>query len=448
MTLSSTQPSRPILRRIISVIVGVLTPLAALVAGIFAPYYLSVHIPETSLLTLASILVFAAIAWLGLRLGAALWRHKKPARVAAMGAGALSAIFLIALYLLILRPAPPRYTEVIPAENAKFWHLPTGSTISYQEFLPPSGTAVKPDPIVFLHGGPGLRFAPFDSDIYGSFSADGFRVYLYDQAGSGASAFHAHIREYTIERSVEDLEAIRKQLHVDRMILIGHSWGSTLAASYIAKYPTHVSKVVFHSPGALWKLDETTPFEWNRTDADRPQIEPSRISLRLLAALYLQERNPDAAERLLPQQEAEERMAPPMAHGGDTLVCKGHSSMVPKIIAGVESQTDNPGLNPYVMEGLVGQTEAAEGDPHAALQGNKTGAILLVGECNYIPWEVALDYRRTFSNLKIFYFPNAGHYLQFEQPELMAKVIRNFLLDQPDAISPYVGNSDPSPLPK
>jgi pimeloyl-ACP methyl ester carboxylesterase len=100
------------------------------------------------------------------------------------------------------------------------------------------------------------------------------------------------------------------------------------------------------------------------------------------------------------------------------------------------------------MEGLVGQTEAAEGDPHAALQGNKTGAILLVGECNYIPWEVALDYRRTFSNLKIFYFPNAGHYLQFEQPELMAKVIRNFLLDQPDAISPYVGNSDPSPLPK
>jgi pimeloyl-ACP methyl ester carboxylesterase len=275
-----------------------------------------------------------------MRLGAALWRTNGPALFAIMSAGALTVVFLIALYTLILRPTPPRHTEVIPAENAKYWHLPTGLTISYQEFLPPSDIAVKPDPIVFLHGGPGLRFAPFDSDIYGKFTADGFRVYLFDQAGSGASAFLTHIREYTI---------IRNQLHAERMILIGHSWGSTLAASYIAKYP---------------------------------------------------------------------------------------------------SQTDNPGLNPYVMEGLIGQTSDSRADPHTALQGNKTAAILLVGECNYIPWRAALDNRRTFANLKIFYFPNAGHYIQFEQPELMTKVIRHFLLDQPDAIPPYSADSDPSPLPK
>jgi pimeloyl-ACP methyl ester carboxylesterase len=127
--------------------------------------------------------------------------------------------------------------------------------------------------------------------------------------------------------------------------------------------------------------------------------------------------------------EAEERMAPPMAHGGDTLVCKGNSSKVPPVIAGVE-------------------TVDSQGDPHAALRGNKTAAILLVGECNYIPWEAALDYRRTFADLKIFYFPKAGHYIQFEQPELMIQVIRSFLLDQPDAIPPYSGDADPSPLPK
>jgi pimeloyl-ACP methyl ester carboxylesterase len=75
-------------------------------------------------------------------------------------------------------------------------------------------------------------------------------------------------------------------------------------------------------------------------------------------------------------------------------------------------------------------------------------AILRVGECNYIPWKVALGYRQTFGDIKIFYFPNAGHYIQLEQPELMIKVIRSFLLEQPDAIPLFSSNSAPSPLPK
>jgi pimeloyl-ACP methyl ester carboxylesterase len=57
--------------------------------------------------------------------------------------------------------------------------------------------------------------------------------------------------------------------------------------------------------------------------------------------------------------------------------------------------------------------------------------------------EWGLDYRNTFVNLKVFYIPRAGHYIQFEQPELMDKVIRSFLLDQPDAIPPYTSDADP-----
>jgi hypothetical protein len=113
---------------------------------------------------------------IGYFIGAALWRINRPARLAAMTSGVLSLMFLIALYFLILRPVPPRYSDVILADNAKSWRLPTGSIISYQEFLPPAGVAVKTEPIIFIHGGPGARFAPFDSDSYGSFAADGFRV--------------------------------------------------------------------------------------------------------------------------------------------------------------------------------------------------------------------------------------------------------------------------------
>jgi pimeloyl-ACP methyl ester carboxylesterase len=443
MTPSSAKPSRRILLRTVSVVVGLVAVLVALVAGTLAPYYFSAHVAQTSLLALTAIAAYGVVAWLGMRLGAALWRTNNPARFATASATALTVVFVVALYIIILRPLPLRYTDVVAAENGKYWHLTSGSTISYQEFLPPSGTEVKPDPIVFLHGGPGLRFGPFDSDIYSTYADDGFRVYLYDQTGSGASTRLDHVRDYTIARAVEDLEAIRIQLGAERMILIGHSWGSTLAASYMAKYPAHVSKVVFHSPGSIWNIRGSYPYDYSRTDAGTQT--QSLPPLRFIAGLYLLDRNLEAGEQAVPQREAEDMMGPLEASAGSTVICKGDAAKLPAVIARVKDQVDNPGLNPYVLQRLIDLTMDPRGDPHTELKTNKTPAILLVGECNYIPWTVALDYRQTFANLKIFSFPKAGHYLQFEQPEMMTKVIRSFLLEQPDAIPPYTSDADPRP---
>jgi pimeloyl-ACP methyl ester carboxylesterase len=81
------------------------------------------------------------------------------------------------------------------------------------------------------------------------------------------------------------------------------------------------------------------------------------------------------------------------------------------------------------------------------LRENRTPAILLYPECNYLSWAGALDYRKTLPNVKIFYVPKAGHYIQFEQPELLKRVILTFLLDQPAAIPPYTGDADPRSRP-
>lgn len=447
MVPPSSNPPRRILLRATAVIIMFVAVVAALVAAALAPYYLSAHVPQTPLLALTALVSFGVIAWLGMRISAALWRTDKAARFASISASALTLLFFIALYFMILRPIPLRYTDAIPAENDKYWHLPTGSTVSYQELLPPSNIAGKPDPIVFLHGGPGVRFMPWDSSIYGAFAADGFRVYLYDQAGSGASALLPHSKDYTIERFVEDLEAVRLQLHADRMILIGHSWGSMLAASYMAKYPTRVSKVVFHSPGPIWPGASSTlqldAADMGRTDFRGGSLALSDIPFRLLAGLFLLERNPDAADYLLPQRQAQELMVPVILETKGTVVCKGNSSKLPPLFAGIKDHSANPGFNPYVNERLTDQTQSAQGDPHAALRGNRTPAILLFGECNFVPWAGAVDYRNTFANLKIFYIPHAGHYIQFEQPEQMSNVMRNFLLGEPDAIPPYTGDADP-----
>ena len=92
---------------------------------------------------------------------------------------------------------------------------------------------------------------------------------------------------------------------------------------------------------------------------------------------------------------------------------------------------------------MIPDTEHAESDPHTALRENHTPAILLYPECNYLSWSGTVDYRKTVPNLKIYYIPKAGHYIQFEQPDVLKRVILAFLLDQPDALSPYTSDADP-----
>ena len=63
-------------------------------------------------------------------------------------------------------------------------------------------------------------------------------------AGAGKSKPYAEIRENTTENLVEDIEKLRKHLQLDRVILFGGSWGSTLALAYAEKYPQNVSGIV------------------------------------------------------------------------------------------------------------------------------------------------------------------------------------------------------------
>jgi len=426
----------------IAAVVLLIVFVAALCASGLASYFLAAWSASIPLLALTATLAFALVAWGGAWLGAIIWRATKRARFAAAFSGILTAIFVAALYFAVLRPSPLRLADTTPFDNTRYWQLPTGSRIAYSEYDPPAGVAARPEPIVFLHGGPGMRTGPFDLGFYSPFAAQGFRVYLLDQAGSGLSGFLPRVRDYSIIRAVQDLEAVRQQIDAKKMILIGHSWGSTLAASYMAKYPDRVAKVVFYSPGSIWNWSQEVP-DFSRTDGGSPDFP----SLRLLAALLLLDRNPAAAQNLLPQREAEELLVPFIAPTAGTLVCKGDSDKLPPFLTSLASGPHvNPGFNPYVLNALAYDTDKPPGDPHALLRLNHTPAIILFSECNYLPWSGALDYRKTMPNVKLYYIPKAGHFIQFEQPELMTRVILAFLLDQPDSISPYSGDADPRNL--
>ena len=89
-------------------------------------------------------------------------------------------------------------------------------------------------PVLFVHGGPGAgceayhrRF--FDPNVY--------RIILFDQRGAGRSTPHAELQGNTTQALVSDMERIREHLGIERWVLFGGSWGSTLALVYAETHP-------------------------------------------------------------------------------------------------------------------------------------------------------------------------------------------------------------------
>ena len=96
-------------------------------------------------------------------------------------------------------------------------------------------------PILFLHGGPGAGIAPSHRRL---FNPDRFHCVLFDQRGSGQSRPFASIESNTTDALISDIEALRHHLGVDKFILFGGSWGSTLALAYAIAYPEHVESLI------------------------------------------------------------------------------------------------------------------------------------------------------------------------------------------------------------
>jgi proline iminopeptidase len=104
-------------------------------------------------------------------------------------------------------------------------------------------------PVVMVHGGPGEGCSP---DMRRMFDPERYRAVLFDQRGCGRSVPHASdpatdMRHNTTGHLVADMELLRKHLGIDRWLITGRSWGSTLALVYAEHYPRHVSEIMLNA---------------------------------------------------------------------------------------------------------------------------------------------------------------------------------------------------------
>ena len=127
------------------------------------------------------------------------------------------------------------YPEIEPFETGSL-KVSELHTLYYEQSGNPQGK-----PVVFLHGGPGGGTNPkcrrfFDPAVY--------RIVLFDQRGCGRSTPHAELRDNTTWDLVADIERLREHLGVDRWLVFGGSWGSTLSLAYAQTHPDKVTGLV------------------------------------------------------------------------------------------------------------------------------------------------------------------------------------------------------------
>jgi L-proline amide hydrolase len=96
-------------------------------------------------------------------------------------------------------------------------------------------------PVMFVHGGPGSNHADFLPALA---LADERAVILYDQLDAGLSDQPNNPRNWSVERFVSEIDAIRAALDLEELHLVGHSWGTAISAEYAARHPAGLKSLV------------------------------------------------------------------------------------------------------------------------------------------------------------------------------------------------------------
>jgi proline iminopeptidase len=264
------------------------------------------------------------------------------------------------------------------------------------------------DPIVFLHGGPGgsINIGGYDLE---PLAQRGHRLLMFDERGAGRSGIISDPSKLRIEDFVQDVEEFRKKFGLDKMGIIGLSWGSLVALKYTTMYPQRVSRVVFLSPMsptiALW--DERVKHLYSlETEVEREEEKQAREKLKaaegaeVIAAC---EQMFDESHRLYVRDVDHFKNARAKACDLPT--------------AGVKNR-------PFVYQAAL--ASLGEWDFRPEMKDVKVPALVLEGAETTVPLDATREWVKSLPNARLLLIPNAGHMNWIDQPEAVISAMHEF----------------------
>ncbi|HEU4415380.1 MAG TPA: alpha/beta hydrolase [Candidatus Angelobacter sp.] len=266
--------------------------------------------------------------------------------------------------------------------------------LGYETF----GTLGAALPVIAVNGGPGLSHAyMMQNDLWQRVAATRL-VVLYDQRGTGASKRMQAGAPQTMDAQVADLDAVRQALKLNKVALVGDSYGGLLVMAYAAAHPEHVARLVLSdSPGPSWK----------DIVHDLPDVFPD-----------IEEQNKAEEQKLGSTTDAAARAG-----------LRNHFRMIfysPAKRDAYMNRMGDLGFEPAVSEAVARQTATL--DLTQKITQFQFPVLVITGrfDMNVAPltaWRLA----HAIPGAKIVFFEESGHLPAYEEPEKYIQVLQDFL---------------------
>lgn len=296
-------------------------------------------------------------------------------------------LLLAVLMFLATPPAPsvPHATGIAHTDAVD---------IAYETF----GTQGSAMPVIAVNGGPGLSHVYMMQNDLWERVAKNRLVVLYDQRGTGKSKRVQAGASQDMDSQVADLEALRQQLKLDKVALVGDSFGGLVVMSYAAAHPEHVARLILSdSPGP--KIQELVHL--------LPQVFPD-----------IEEQGKKEAEKLGEDTDAAARAG-----------MINHFRMIfysPAKRDAYMSHMGDLGYEPAIARTI--SMSLGKMDLEPKLAGFKFPTLVINGryDMNVAPltaWQLA----HTIPNAKVVFFEESSHFPSYEEPDKYLQVLEDFL---------------------
>lgn len=308
----------------------------------------------------------------------------------------LCCFFALAATAQITYPDSQTGGRYVTVNGAKLWVVTVG----------------KGDPLFLISGGPGgahVGLRRFDS------LANNSLLVYFDAFGRGKSDTAKNVKEYTLERDIDDIEGLRTALHLDKINVLGHSYGGVVAQGYALKYPQHVKHLVlantFHSY-LMWQENDDNSNHEIRTNY--PEVWDSLMRIR--------ERGYVSSDPLHQEIYGQVPYGFLYAYNPDNFRGRGGkpypNSMNTKLY--------------YQMVGKDGDfivgNDIGNFDYRQQLKNLKMPVLIYGGRYDRVavPW-MMVKFKEYCPQAKFVMFERSGHNPQVEEPQALFKLLNEFL---------------------
>jgi proline iminopeptidase len=256
-------------------------------------------------------------------------------------------------------------------------------------------------PMIVLHGGPDFDISYLLPEL--DRLSDRFHLIYYDQRGRGRSADSVNPEDVTLESEMVDLDEVREHFHLDKVVLLGHSWGTVLALEYALRHPERVSRLVLMDPAPASVADI------NRFRQERVEKWPALMELRkaISDTTAYKEADPDAVVAYY-----RVHFKPALARSED----------YEKLILRMETRFIEQGKEGIlksraVEDRLVNETWASPKgyDLHPKLKGLNIPALVITGDHDFFPF-AAEHIAQAIPDARLVTLKDCGHFPYLECP--------------------------------